>query len=192
MNIFEKILDSILNDMLITIWDSILFWKIFCFVIILLLIILFKFKNTLLLRIKIIDHDKKIFNESDMILNEQEITDFLSKIEYRVINEDKEGFFFLEFLDFFDQVSNQYLNRKIKKSLQLLHQRFDKMHRFIGSHFMDKVGQSSERLFFEPDLKNNFPRDEYDKYFEEMIDLRNETNKAYKDYRAVIKKKLFL
>jgi len=185
-------LDSILNNVLITIWDSILFWKIFCFVIILLLIILLKFKNTLLLKTKFIDHDNKIFHESNMILNEQKITNFLSKIEYRVINGDKEGSFFLEYLDFFDQVSNQYLNKQIKRSLKLLHKKFNEMHRFIDNHFMDKIGKSSERLFFEPDLKNKFPRDEYDKYFDEMIDLRNETNKAYKDYRVVIKKKLFL
>lgn len=192
MIILERIFDFIVNEVLSVIWDSIWIWRILCFAVIFIIIILLKYKNRLFLQIEMINHDKRIFTESNNILNEQSITDFLSKIEFRVIEEDTEGYFFLRYLEFFDQVGNKFLNQKINKSLQDVYFKFNNLSRFIGKHFMDKPGKACGRLFFEPDIKYNDPNDEYDKYFDEMILLRNEAKKSYDNYRLVIKNKLLI
>jgi hypothetical protein len=146
------------------------------------------------------EHDIKIFAQSNEILGEQKLSDiahFHLLGDHSIVNDD---FFQLaRWCDFFEQVSNQYLDKKINKENRKLLDDLRQLVNFIATNFFTIRGQNSSNnsQYLKPDWnpdRGDDPSPEkiakYDVYAKELTELTRKALQQYTQYRFVIKKKL--
>jgi len=146
------------------------------------------------------EHDSKIFNKSNEILTEQKLSDIES---YQLLGNhsirDDDYSVLTKWCSFFEQIGNQYLDKKInKENLQLVDDLF-KLTDFIGYNFFTIREQNSnnQNQYLKPDWnpdRGDDPSPEkmakYDEYAKELEVLTKKVVKQYSEYRYAIKKNL--
>ena len=213
--IFDKLLDSIwsllcsvgLVSLLVAFINNILLLQIFSvsssIFLILVLYICFKFhkeKKQLLFEInnlntkldeKIINHDKKIFEESNDMMPEQK---FLDLIQWQLWNgwHRNEDFTPVDkFIDFFNLTSNCYLNEKIKIKLNKLFENLKQLTSFVGTHFFYLPHCEIYKLY--PEIREFSEEENFLlEKLKELQDIINEVEVNYKKYRESVKEELLI
>lgn len=146
------------------------------------------------------EHDIKIFNQSDAILAEQKLSDianFHLLADHSIVNDD---FFLLtRWCWFFEQVGNQYLDKRIIKENQILLDDLNQLTDFIATNFftMREQNPDNKSQYLKPDWnpdRGDDPSPEkmakYDEYAKELTDLTRKAIKQYSVYRLAIKRVL--
>ena len=153
----------------------------------------------------IIEHDVKIFNQSNRIISEQKLSELIELDlldDHSIINEDIESL--INWCMFFEQTGNQYIDKSINKANQKLLDRVNQLTDFISfnsakSRFQDPRGAIRDlKPHWKPDHDNHSNSDsvpsEYVAKYEELVrDLRSLTSKVkhqYSEYRLTVKQRL--
>jgi hypothetical protein len=146
------------------------------------------------------EHDVKIFHESNKILTEQElfyIADYYLFGNHSIFIDD--SYKLTEWCEFFGEVGNQYLGKRIAKENQRLLNDLTQLTDFITPNFFLRGDQdpSSKSLYLRPDWNedrggNPSPEqmDKYDEYAKEMKGMARKVIKQYAEYRLAVKQAL--
>jgi hypothetical protein len=146
------------------------------------------------------EHDIKIFNQSNEILNEEKLSFVAS---FRLLGNhsipDDDYFILTKWCEFFQQTGNHYLDKKISKgNLKLLDGLLQLTH-FIGLKFFTIIGQNpnNKNQYLKPDWNPDRGDDpgpekmaKYNEYAKELEDLTHKVVHQYSEYRLAIKQKL--
>ena len=152
-------------------------------------------------KIRIIEHDKNTFIESEQILNERELSDILDRLfgDHSVWMSDV--FKINRLGKYLDEVSNQYLTPALQTKASSLVDALSKLSLFTGKNFfVFPEQQTSEnfRLCMYPNfnIDRGLPSEEQSKFYgkctNELNDIIEELDKRYKDYRNAVKHNLFV
>jgi len=146
------------------------------------------------------EHDIKIFNQSNEILNEQKLSDIAG---FQLLGNhsirDDDYFMLTKWCRFFEQTGNQYLEKKISKENQKLADDLFQLTDFIGYNFFTIIGQNpnNQSQYLKPDWnpdRGNDPSPEkmakYNEYAKELEELTKKAIKQYSQYRLAIKQNL--
>lgn len=148
-----------------------------------------------------IEHDKKIFIESNKILNERELSDILDRLfgDHSIWMSDVSKINQLG--KFLEEESNQYLTPVLQTETASLTDNLSRLSLFSGKNFfVFPENQTSEnfRLCMHPgcNIDRGFPSEEQSKFYgkctNELNEIIEELDKRYKNYRKAIKKALYV
>ena len=136
-----------------------------------------------------IERDKSIFINSDLIMTEDFLKEFLIELS---INESFQKSRYKKVKDFcfyFKQEENKYLNSELNDSVQKFYINLSELLEFLDKHFSEIHVPEVYRLY--PDLKYD-PQFNYMGFQEQLHKLCSETEILYSNYRLMIKTKLFI
>lgn len=147
-------------------------------------------------------HDLEIFRQSDAILNEDQLerlfSDLLGDNSYR------DSFYIavVNFYEFFDKTSNQYLNSNLAEMCLQLSEAFKRLVAFLMYNFFvfpDNQTHEDTKLCLYPDLcldrgwqVSHEDMVKYDEYVQQLFELVNKASNAYITYRKAVKETLFI
>ena len=148
-------------------------------------------------------HDERLFRESDLIVAERLLRDFLDQLQ-------TDDSYFLsitrkidKFRSFFAEAGNQFINEELSKQLRTLLEKIDALLLFLAQHFFvfpeSQPYPDDLRLCLYPNLNADregpSTSETMAKYvaFQEQLDhLAKAVRAAYRDYRSVVKLYLYL
>lgn len=151
----------------------------------------------------IYSHDERLFRESDLIVAERLLRNFLDQLQ-------TDDSYFLsitqkidKFRSFFAEAGNQFINEELSKQLRTLVEKIDALLLFLAQHFFvfprSQPDPDDLRLCLYPNL--NADREgpstsetmaKYVAFQEQLDDLAKAVRDAYRDYRSVVKLYLYL
>ena len=150
------------------------------------------------------EHDIKIFNQSNEILNEQKIIgviDFHLLNYYSILEEDFS--LIRKWLVFFQAVSHIYLNGNVNTKKQKLVENLSRLEKFIAENFDTKIFQNlnNSTLYLQPDLDPNRAWNpdgvinpvqvaKFQESAQELETLSKNVKEQYLEYRLAIKQRL--
>jgi len=161
MVVLATILDFVVNNILLLVWDSIWFWRILSFLAILVLILN---KDNLFNNKEIIIHDKEIYQKSKQIMSDEKLQDILIEIgceylencHYDILNKYK---------IYFKPQDNKYLSKNLNTASNNVLSSLDNLLKFLSLHYYDR--ENNDRLiFFEPHKKDR------GKHMDELKDIQ--------------------
>lgn len=186
-------------------WTSILFWRSTTLIILLLLSAAWAFRSKLtrlLTKPGRLEHDRRIFTESEKLLTERQLQHFCEQLI-------TDHSYYIEaalpidrFCAFFDEVGNHFISRTLQsKSLELV-SKLRQLRAFLGTNFWDwpphQTGDNL-RLCLHPEL--NVDRggsssvehtQRYGRYEQQLYRHTEAVEEALADYRQAIKRELTL
>lgn len=146
------------------------------------------------------EHDTKIFNRSNEILDEQKLSNIAG---FQLLSDhsirDDDYSIVARWGRFFEQTGNQYLDKKIIKENQKLVDDSSRLTHFINLNFFVIKGQNlnNKRQYLHPDWnpdRGNGPSSEkiakYNEYAKELEALAKKVIKQYSAYRLSVKQNL--
>jgi len=146
------------------------------------------------------EHDIKIFNQSNEILTEQNLSDIASShlLSNHSIGDDH--FYKLtRWCTFFQQIGNRYLDKKIASENQKLLNELNQLTDFIGFNFftIKEQNPNNKNQYLKPDWNQDYADDpspekmpKYDEYAKELENLTMKVIKQYSKYRLAVKHSL--
>lgn len=203
--VFDKLLEKIwawfistgLLTLLIILFNNLLFLRVFSFIFLILSVVsifiahkLCKENKNLKSKLdnRTIEHDKKIFEESDEIMSETQLKD----LNENLFN----GYCYREqvrtldnFICYFKNTGKNYLNENLKNSSHKLIKALNDMNCFSGQHFFSNSDVTRYNLY--PELKytkEEFWQEKLNK-LRKLIDI---VEKYYDEYRTTIKNELHI
>jgi len=75
-----------------------------------------------------IEHDKIIFNESDNIMNENEVRKYISTLDFDVTFDESQHYKLIDFLEYFSFESNKYQNEDLQYLCDKMYDTLDKLY----------------------------------------------------------------
>ena len=151
---------------------------------------------------KIRSHDINIFKESDKILPEDCLLFFLDAILDNHSHRLDEKDYLFRYKIFFGSSSNKFVNGEIQKSVDKLVTAIGSLTAWTAANFFvypDNQQNKNYRLCMQPHLHPDRRGDwssnsikQYDKFEIELVTLCESVKSCYKDYRTLIKNKLFI
>lgn len=144
------------------------------------------------------EHELKIFRESNELLSEQQLLDLTDTLLGDHSIEPNDDRRLKRWGAFFEETGNQYLDGKLNKQNQKLHDALVDLVRFIGRNFFTIRGQnpSNTYIYLKPDfnIDRGSPTTKQETLYRELAnELEELTEKAkqqYSNYRLAVKKKL--
>jgi len=147
-------------------------------------------------------HDLRIFEESDAIMNEKNLEGFLYNLEAGHSYRSSQSLMLAKFLDFFNYERNKYVSKRIHELAEKLCDMLDELGKFLWTSdaFFDleiKHDDQKYRLYpaYEIIERRGVDEDSYQKQYEEykgrLLKLCESTRQACKDYRIHIREILF-
>lgn len=138
-----------------------------------------------------INHDKKIFEESDSIFSEDDMNNLfyqLSQHFYRLELGNKID----DYCRFFYKSSNSFINNEISDSVKVLIKSVDEPIEFTSHKFFVEDGYTENPIFrLQPDI-NYTENAIYLELSKQLDKLCLQVRGSYQNYRLAIKKSLFI
>lgn len=192
-----QILDWALEYLLPLVWDSIWFWRILGLVSTVTLVTLFVWRERLrlfLIKPGRMEHDRHTFKEADNILGEAELEWFLGNLgaDHSFLQDMRRPV--SAFCKHFSRSESRYLSKDVQKKTENLVDRLNNLLDFKAEHFhiheLD-IGHENPRIVMEPRLRGQRnASDEYRKLAQELNELLDEVEEAYREYRLTVKNRL--
>lgn len=145
------------------------------------------------------EHDIRIFNQSNEVLSEQELSGIANlELGGNKIRDDDYSKL-AKWCRFFDQTGNQYLDRKIFKENKKLVEALVQLTHFIGLNFFTIIGRNPNNDFqyLKPDWNPDYGNDpspeklaKYREYSQELDVLTEQVLRRYSEYRLAVKQVL--
>ena len=145
------------------------------------------------------EHDIRIFNQSNEILSEQELSGIANfELGGNKIRDDDYSKL-AKWYSFFEQTGNRYLDGKISKENKKLVDALSQLTDFIGLNFFTIIGQNPNNGFqyLKPDWNPDYGNDpspekmaKYREYSKELYVLTEQVLKQYSEYRLAVKRVL--
>jgi hypothetical protein len=147
-------------------------------------------------------HDKTIFQKSNKLLTEGQLSEFLHKLRTDDSYLSESRVRLSRFVTFFSETGNQFLDGRLKQKSQELVTAIDLLLGFLGQHFFfypNLQSLQNRRYCLYPNL--NVDREgygdrdsmmKYERYANEMCHIAASVNSSYAEYRAQVKQTLFV
>jgi hypothetical protein len=171
------------------IWNNVDVWRFISMFSILLLIFYKKKIRFFHSKEEKIEQDKNNFISSDLLLTENFFREFLIELS---INESYNKFKYdkiKNFVDYYEQDDNQYLNPVLKESVQNFCNNLKNLLEFLDKHFTETHIHDLYRLY--ADLKHD-PEFNYLYFQEQLNKFCRGVETAYTEYRLIIRSKLYI
>jgi hypothetical protein len=205
----KEIIDLIIKNfspLFDAIWNSIVFWRATTLVSTLALLAGLKYREKIFDLIQLpkkIEHDKQLFVESNNILKEQQLLEFIEELGADHSYYFESSRHISRWIYYFDEVGHHYINTDLHKLNQILKKDLNNLINFLALHFFvyPNHGQDKDnfQLCMYPELNidrggSGDPKEEaryrqYTKQLNEKLDL---TEISYVNFRNAIKKKLII
>lgn len=146
---------------------------------------------------EIYNHDRDIFYQSNDILNEQKLEDFIVQLNVHEYYENQVGDA-REFCKFFYYESNKYINASLRNLAIELCNTLEKLSNFIEAYKIDEgryyVVDPRDRFYADyVDIDDvDKPHPEWEKFDKEFSQLRDTTQRSYKTYRVAVRETLLI
>lgn len=153
--------------------------------------------------VSIVEHDKRLFTDSDRILSEMKLQDILAelKLEHRYTIAMVQPI--LQLRSHLKQTANQFLNERLSEATNRLLSAIDDLDTFISYNFFPAIVRYSDReeqaYYLYPDMDPARSRcgDEVDsvnfeRYIGQLIDVANRVAVQYVEFRTEVKRILLL
>lgn len=145
-------------------------------------------------------HDIKIFKDSEKILKEQDLIDFLERLQSDHSYRDNDFNQLYKYARFLLSLENYYIDKDIQKAAIVLAESIENLLGFIAQHFFvyprNQKGKNIKHCLY-PDW--NVDRggswehiEKYEKFVKELEKLCEKVEKNYETYRLLIKGKLLV
>jgi hypothetical protein len=178
-------------------WESVIFWRSIALVLLVLLMAAYVSRNKLaqfLLRPKRRNHDTDIFRRSDAIMSETYLSSCLTSLsnshQYRGADRNRLN----NFLQFFAQAGNRYLDLRISRSLRPLLRAVSELSTFTAHHFFSHPNPGLDVFCLHPEhrgvLVGGQGDDFYYRHAAELEKKIKSVEDRYEQYRSVVKKHL--
>lgn len=149
---------------------------------------------------KIRKHDIKIFKNSEKLLKEQDLIDFLEWIRSDHSYKNKDLTQLYKYAEFLLFLENYYVDKDLQKAAIALGKSIENLLNFMALHFCEyPPNQKSENIKFCLHPEWNIDRGgswehikKYKNCVEKLEELCEKVEKNYKTYRLLIKKKLLV
>lgn len=160
------------------------------------LINLFEFLRKLFSKDKHVEKEKDrlVFERLNNVVNEQEITDFLSYLYNNSCYDDSKRKNVRKLLYSLDTIENSFLSKGINTYRIKLINNLNSLMEYLSNNFF-VIGRDLNLLGLYPDLKNSLNDDENAFYEQEKKKLREvieNTERAYASFRKQVKKELYI
>ena len=141
------------------------------------------------------EHDVALFRKGDATVNESFLNDLLNSdlynhwCRYEAIRD--LGHFCEDYL----REENQFLDPRVRKAARKAIGKLDEVDRFVGQHFFRSPRGREGMLRLYPELREaaeDERRTLYQRRASELTALTGEAWRAYKEYRATVKKRLMV
>lgn len=175
------------SDYIANIWNNADIWRFISMFSVLLLIFYKKrirFFNT---REEKIAHDKSIFINSDLIMTEDFLKEFLIELSINESFNKSRYEKIKDFCSYFELPENKLINTSLKDSVQSLCIFLDDLLKFLDNNFSESHAPGVFKL--NKDLKNSADFN-YSDFQEKLYKLCRQAENLYCDYRLNIKAKL--
>ncbi|MFH1460604.1 MAG: hypothetical protein ABIG64_09600 [Candidatus Omnitrophota bacterium] len=205
MNYFNQLFTEIINPFFLHVWGSLFFWRVFSFILFLVIVSGLLFKDNLLRRMMQTDrkkHDKEIFQLLDLIMPEVKLMEALNSLSKKYIYQKNSSEYIDKFTEAARKDSRQYLMPKLKKANLTLVQSLETLREFVNNNFIefsqvDKETSLGPCLYPNPDIDGGGSPGQRDekKYNEFITALSKDINSAQKNYqkfRSLIKDNLHI
>jgi hypothetical protein len=145
----------------------------------------------------ILQHDKKIFEDSDAILNEGDVRQIVNGLSSSCRLESDMGIKLGRIREFFSFEGNQYISDAVNTKCKNLTGAIDKLTDFTATHFYPSNEQHVAKLWVSGpgESKDDFDdlrREKYNTLVSELDRLVAGMNEAYKSYRAIVRTTLLM
>lgn len=188
-----------------SIWNSIEFWRSSALILLLFIGLIWSFREKLtfiFMNPGRLEHDKKIFIQADQILPEKHILIMIRELNnsHSYFRESIDSPY--KFLNFFNETSNQFIDKRLKLKLEEFADGLDILLSFMGTNFWEyPPGQKRDNPIhcLYPDLNidrggeiNEKKQKQYADYAIELRRLTQNVEASYKSYRTHIQKEMNL
>lgn len=147
-------------------------------------------------------HDLRIFEESNTIMNEKNLKSFLYSLEAGHSYRSSQSLMLAKFLDFFNYESNKYVSKIIHELAEKLCDILDELGKFLWASdaFYDIETKHEDQKYklypaYEIIARRKVDEDSYHKQYEEyesrLLNLCESIRQIYNDYRIHIREILF-
>ena len=185
-------------------WGSAVFWRSVALASLTCLWVLYTQRKRLAARVlgvKSLDHDIDIFARSDNAMSEVSLSSLLDSLSTSDAYRSSQRHPLMDFIDFFRQAGNQYLDSHLRRSTAALTAALSDLLTFLAHHFFvyprDQGGETDLQLCLYPELNidraGSGERDEVVRYhdFQKGLDVCiKRVSAAYRGYRAEVKRRL--
>lgn len=197
-DLIEQLLTKHFEPLLSPLWDSVLFWRSVALFVIVLFLSLCLFKNRVvayLRREQYHEHDRKVFQKLNSIINEQTFRDLCLGIrDFHFFDRDQiEMLHSLE--DHGIRTENQFLTPSLHRAFSMFHNHLDQFSTCVATVFF-YVSDTRSMLY--PELRpyvegaDNPKRKIYLDAEDEIARRANDVLASYETYRNEVKKVLLL
>ena len=177
-------------------WESVLFWRTLALLLLVFLMVGYFLRGklrSLLLRPGRRNHDTQIFERSDAIMSEAQLSSCLTNMWNSHHYQSQEGVRLLNFQQFFAQVGNGYLDQRISRTLRPLLHALSQLTDFTARHFFPHPNPGLDVYCLYPELRgaaggqaDNF----YQQHAAELERTLKPVEDRYQEYRRAVKKQL--
>ncbi len=194
--ILEKAWIAALAPVVVALWDSVLFWRIFALVGWTIIAVAWYQREwvlSLILRPQYREHDTEVFLESENIFSEEDWRQLYFQLS---VNRryDRELFHkILFYREFFDAEQNKYLLPQLRKASDRFLCSLDHLTDFIPMHFCPDPRWLDEGSF-EPWLREQYTDENSNKkycgFLEELDELATQVDERRREYERVVSRLL--
>ena len=138
----------------------------------------------------VVEHDRKVFTESDAILNEQEVREFLSHLEDNQRFHVAEILKFQEYFHFFEFECNKYIDANLRSLYMEVVKTFCELQDFILATFKDSEVDDTYKFAPAGDPWKIETDEEYHTKQRQLYDEIEKFLKTYIAYRGYVRDNL--
>ena len=169
-------------------WDSVAVWRTVGLVLLAAVVAAAKWRRHIavwLIDRRSYEHDLAIFKKADDAVTESFLADLLNADLYNMRCSYKDIARAGHFCEDFNRIENQYLSRRLRRTMEKFRKNLSEVDYFVGKHFF-AINDDRLKLYPERRLDDK----EYAAYIKEMHALTLAAWEAYKEYRAAVKRLL--
>jgi hypothetical protein len=140
----------------------------------------------------VFQHDRKVFNKLDRIMNDRNFFAYFYELSAGASIRHKNAFKLDKYLYFAYLESNKHVDKKLKMLFQTFLLKHSELNQHISSHTFISDTDNDRYQVMPYVHRQGMSSNEVNDYFNRFYELVKSTEKAYKKYRAAVRGTLYL